>query len=99
MQPQPFSRILSFFNHTIFINKTLKLDGVAPLITDPPPTSSTTLSGFFQIKKIWEKKLRFFFFLHLTGEVYTGNPCDPWAILDQTKRLEAFRTSNKEFVT
>ena len=24
-----------------------KLDGVAPLMTDPPPTSSTTLSNFF----------------------------------------------------
>ena len=38
---------------TLFIFYLRKLDEVGPLITDPPPTSSTTLSIFFYVKKIY----------------------------------------------
>ena len=36
-----------------------KLDGVGPVVTDPPPTSSTTFSNLFLQKKKNIKKIKY----------------------------------------
>ena len=47
----------SFMSYCFSVLESLKnLTGQAPLITDPPPTSSTTLSNFFNVKK--NKKIK-----------------------------------------
>ena len=38
-------------NLNVLPSKYVKLDGVAPLTTDPPPTSSTTVNLFYILNK------------------------------------------------